>query len=114
MYTGSLAPVSNKEDWIATSPLIDEDGTETTLTGATIEMFICRQGSADSAILSGSTTDGKITLPTATTFQWHFTPTDMAVFCAGTYDVFMRVTIDDIVTQILSCAVPIVEGGPTS
>ncbi len=114
MYTGQLAPVSNKEDWIATSPLIDEDGSEVTLTDATIAMFICRQGSADSAILSGSTADGKITLPSATTFQWHFTPTDMAALCAGTYDVFLRVTIDDIVTQILSCAVSIVEGGPAS
>jgi hypothetical protein len=113
MYTGSLAAVSNREDWIAVSPLIDEDGTEVTLTGATFEMFICRQGSPGSTVLSGSTDDGKITLPTTTSFQWAFTPTDMAALCAGTYDVFLRVTIDDVVTQILSCTVPVVEGGPS-
>lgn len=114
MYTGSLAAVSNKEDWIATSPLIDEDGEEVVLTDANFEMFICRQNCADQAVLSGSTDDGRITLPTSTTFQWAFTPDDMAVFSAGTYDVFLRVTIDDVVTQILSCTVPIVEGGPVS
>lgn len=113
MYTGSLAAVSNREDWIAVSPLIDDDGAEVTLTDASFEMFICRQGCPNDAVLSGSTADGKITLPSATTFQWAFTPDDMSVLCAGTYDVFLRVTIDDVVTQILSCSVPIVEGGPT-
>jgi hypothetical protein len=114
MYTGSLAAVSNKEDWIATSPLIDESGDEVTLTDATIEMFICRQGCPNSSVLSGSTTDGKITLPTATSFQWAFTPDDMSMLCAETYDVFLRVTIDDVTTQILSCTVAVVEGGPSS
>jgi len=113
MYTGSLAPVSNKEDWIAVSPLIDDDGAEVTLTDATFEMFICLQNDPINSVLSGSTADGKITLPSATTFQWAFTPADMDVLCAGTYDVFLRVTIAGVVTQILSCTVPIVEGGPT-
>lgn len=114
MYTGSLAAVSNKEDWIAVSPLIDEDGAEVTLTSATFEMFICKQNDPTSAVLTASTANGKITLPSATTFQWWFTPSDMDDLCAGTYDVFLRVTIDSIVTQIMSCTVPIVEGGPTS
>lgn len=114
MYTGSLAAVSNKEDWIAVSPLIDEDGEEVTLTDATFEMFICRQNCPDQAVLTATTANGKITLPSATTFQWWFTPSDMDDLCAGTYDVFLRVTIDDIVTQIMSASVPIVDGGPAS
>lgn len=113
MYTGSLAAVSNKEDWIATSPLIDEDGEEVTLTDVTFEMYVCKQGCPDTALLTATNANGKITLPSATTFQWAFTPDDMDDLCAGTYDVFLRVTIDDVVTQILSCTVPIVEGGPT-
>ncbi len=113
MYTGSLAAVSNQEDWIVTSPLIDDDGEEVTLTDATIELFICQQNNPKTAVLTATTANGKITLPTSTTFQWWFTPSDMDDLCAGTYDVFLRVTIDDIVTQILSCTVPVVEGGPT-
>jgi len=114
MYTGSLAAVSNKEDWIAVSPLIDEDGAEVTLTSATFEMYICKQTDPTTAILTATSANGKITLPSATTFQWHYTPSDMDDLCAGTYDVFLRVTIDSVVTQIMSCTVPIVEGGPTS
>lgn len=113
MYTGSLAPVSNKEDWIVSSPLIDDDGAEVTLTDATFELFVCRQDRPSEYVLSGSTSDGTITLPTSTSFQWWFTDTQMADLPAGTYDIFLRVTIDDVVTQILSCTVPIVEGGPT-
>jgi hypothetical protein len=118
MYTGSLAAVSNREDWIAVSPLIDEDGTEVTLTDASFEMFICKQGYPSSAELSGyydpsDPSAGKITLPTTTSFQWWYTAEDMADLCAGTYDVFLRVTIDDVVTQILSCTVSVVEGGPS-
>jgi hypothetical protein len=112
MYTGSLGTVSNKEDWIGISPLIDEDNTEVTLTGATFVMHVCKQTDPDTAVLTASTANGKITLPTTTSFQWAFTPSDMDDLCAGTYDVFLRVTIDDVVTQILSCTVSIVEGGP--
>lgn len=114
MHTGSLAPVSNKEDWIAISPLVDDDGDEITLTDATFEMYVCHQDNPGTALLTATTANGKITLPTTTTFQWWFTPVDMADICAGNYDVFLRVTIDDVVTQILSCSVQIVEGGPAS
>lgn len=112
MYTGSLAAVSNREDWIAVSPLIDDDGAEVTLTDASFELFICREGCPTTPVLTASTDNGKITLPSTTTFQWAFTPDDMGTLCAGTYDVFLRVTIDDVVTQIMSASVPIVEGGP--
>lgn len=112
MYQGALSPISNREDWIESSPLIDDDGSEITLTGATLEMWVCRQGCPTTALLSGSTDDGKITLPTTTTFQWAFTPDDMSVFCAGTYDVFFRAVIDDVTTQILAATIQIVEGGP--
>jgi hypothetical protein len=113
MYQGSIAPVSNREDWIVISPLIDDDGTEVVLTGATIEVWVCQQGFPRSSLLSGSTVDGKITLPTTTTFQWAFTPDDMGVLCAGTYDLFLRVTISSITTQVMAATLPIVEGGPS-
>lgn len=114
MYTGSLASVARGEDWIESSPLIDEDNEEVTLTGATIVMSICKPGCPDTALLTASTDNGKITLPTDTTFQWWFDQDDTALLCAGTYDVFLYVIIDDIRTQIMSATVPIVEGGPSS
>lgn len=112
MYQGQLSPVSNREDWIVQSPLIDEDGDEIALTDADIEVFVCRQGCPQTAVLTATIDNGKVTLPTSTSFQWQFTPTDMGSLCAGTYEVYLRVTIDDVTSQILACAVPIVEGGP--
>jgi hypothetical protein len=112
MYQGALSPISNREDWIVSSPLIDDDGSEITLTDATLEMWVCRQGCPQTALLSGSTDDGKITLLDTTNFQWAFTPNDMSVFCAGTYDVYFRATVDGITSQILAATIPIVEGGP--
>jgi hypothetical protein len=112
MYQGSLAPVSRREDWIVSSPLIDETGDEITLTGATIKVFVCTEGCPDNALLSGSTDDGKVTLPTTTSFQWQFTPTDMGKLCAGTYEVYLRVTISGVTTQILAASLPVTEGGP--
>lgn len=112
MYTGSLAAVSNREDWIAVSPLIDDDGAEVTLTDVDFEMFVCREGCPTSPVLTASIDNSKITLPSATTFQWWFTPDDMGTLCAGTYDVFLRVTIAGVVTQIMSATVPVVQGGP--
>lgn len=114
MYTGSLVPVARGEDWIATSPLIDDNGEEVTLTDATIVLSVCKQGCPDTAVLTASIDNGKITLPTSTSFQWWFTSDDTATLCAETYDVFMYVIIDDVRTQILSCTVPIIEGGPAS
>lgn len=113
MYQGSIAPVSNREDWIVISLLIDDDGTEVDLSAATLNVWVCQQGCPRTSLLSGSTVDGKITLPTTTTFQWAFTPDEMGVLCAGTYDVFLRVTINSITTQIMAATLPIVEGGPT-
>ncbi len=114
MYTGSLAPVARGEDWIAVSPLIDDDGAEVTLTDVDFVLSVCRQGCPETALLTASIDNGKITLPSDTTFQWWFNQDDTASLCAGTYDVFMYTIIDDVRTQILSCTVPIVEGGPSS
>lgn len=114
MYLGSFAAVARGEDWIAVTPLIDEDDEEITLTDVTLVMSICRQGCPDTALLTASTANGKITLPSTTTLQWWFNQDDTALLCAGTYDVFFYAMIDGIRSQIASASVPIVEGGPAS
>lgn len=114
MQMGSLAEVARGEDWIAVSPLIDDDNQDVILTGVEIVMSICRPGFPCTAILTASTTNGKITLPTTTTFQWWFTQDDTIQLCAGTYDVFFYVIIGGVRSQIISGTVPIVEGGPAS
>lgn len=112
MYRGSLAPFSNREDWQITGTLVDEDGDDVTLTGSTIAFYLTKPGNPTTAELTGSTTDGEITLPTTTSFQIDFTPDDVSDLAAGTYDAYLRVTIDDVVTQVIAGTMEVVEGGP--
>lgn len=112
MQTGSLAPFSNREDWEIASPLIDDDGTEVTLTGSTLVFYLTKPGNPGTAVLSGSTTDGKITFPTTTSFQINFAVDDVSSLCAGTYDAYLRVTISDVTTQLIAGSMQVIEGGP--
>ncbi len=115
MYRRALDPTTNREDWIHITPLIEEEtGEEITLTDTTMYVYVCEQGCPNSPVLSGSTVDGKITFPTTTSFQWAFDADDMGALCAGTYDVYLRIIIDDVTTQILACTVQVLDGGPSS
>lgn len=112
MYTGSLGAVSNREDWIVNITLVGADGTLFDITQASeIETFVCPQGCPNSPVLSASLDDG-ITLTDANTLQWAFDADEMSALCAAQYDVFARVTINSIVTQMLSASIAIIEGGP--
>lgn len=120
MYDGSIAPISNREDWIFQSALTDDDGTDIDLTNATLKVFICEKGNSSSALISATTVfasgvatgDSEITLPTDTSFQFHFTADDVSDFDPGTYNVFVRVTIDDVTTQLISGNITVIDGGP--
>jgi hypothetical protein len=119
MYTGSLAPASNREDLIITSPLIDDEGNAINLINADLYFYICRQGCPDHTFLTAEyvngVTDGKMSLVNSNlAWQLQFTPSDMNNLCAGTYDVFMRCVISNTTTQIIAATIPIVEGGPSN
>jgi hypothetical protein len=114
MYTGTLAAASNKADWKFTISLVDPDtGDDVNLTGSTVKISVRDQNSR-STVLSGSTTDGKITLtdPTNGECQVWFTPTDMAVFqSAGSYDVGVTVLLSTGLTyQLIAGHLPVIDG----
>ena len=113
MNTGSLAPFSNREDWQITGALVDDDGALVTLTGSTIVFYLTEQGSPSTAVLTGTTTDGEITIPTTTSFQVDFAVDDVTSLVAGTYDAYLRITISDVTTQLIAGTMQVVEGGPT-
>lgn len=114
MYTGTLAAASNKADWKFTISLVDPDTSDVVdLTGATIKLSV-RSQNGKNTVLSGSTSDGKITLSNPTNGEclvW-FTPTDMGVFtCAGTFDVGVTVLLSTGITyQILAGQLPVIDG----
>jgi len=112
MYVGSVGAFSNDEEWRLDGLLLDDDGEEVTLTGATLEFYIAKEQAPRNALLTATTADGKITLPTATSFQILFDPEDVADLVIGTYSAFLKVTISGVRTQIISGTVQVIEGGP--
>jgi hypothetical protein len=122
MYQGSLEAISNREDWIFQTSLTDDDGTDIDLQNATIGVWVTTKENTATALLSAETTftagvadgDDEITLidDEFTSFQFWFPADEIADLCPGTYCVFCRVTVDDMTTQLLSCFIQVIDGGP--
>ena len=114
IYRGSLGEISNKADWVSQPfTLVDEsDGTDVDLSSGAItvaiEIVIRKPGCFDN-VISGSLIDGKIIL-NGTGFQWKFTPSDLSVLCAATYDVGVAVSIDSIKHDVILATVSVLEG----
>jgi hypothetical protein len=113
MYVGSLGSFSNNEHWILEGTL-EEAGEAVNLSSATIEFYVAPERSKMQALLTATLANGKIVLPTSTSMQITFAPSDVSSICAGTYGAFMRVTIDDITTQVIAGTLQVLEGGPAS
>jgi hypothetical protein len=116
MYVGSLPATSNREDWRLAMQLVDADS------GDTIDISLCRitmtvtrsmrnqSYSSVSAVLTGSTDTGEIAIASDMSFQWLFTATQMSRLCQGQYDVGLRISQDDRVSQLLIGTVDVFEG----
>ena len=96
MYTGHLAAASNRARWTFQVELTDPaTDAPVDLTGATLELAV-REQQSKMALLTGSTSDGKITITAPATggaFTVLFPRTDMATLHDGRYDVGLRVTL---------------------
>lgn len=112
MYTGTLGAVSNREDWIVNISFVDDDGNALDISSAqSIGTYICRQGCPNSPVLTATLGNG-IVLTDNFTMQWAFTESEMECLHPSQYDVFTRIELSNITTQILSASVAIIEGGP--
>src|SRR5262245_29567030 len=101
MYSGSLAPTSNREDWQEAITLTDEDsGDLIDISGCTITMTV-RDLKNKCVVLTGSTTNGEITLPEDGTFLWDFPAEAMGALCQAEYEVGVRITQDDRTAQLI-------------
>lgn len=111
MYETQLNPISNRADWIETIELIDDDTGEviTDLSGVTVKMEV-RDPVSLFTRLSATTEDGHIALPGFGIIQWHFTKTEMSALCAGTYEIGVVVTRDDLTEQELIGVLPVYDG----
>lgn len=114
IYRGSLGEISNKADWVSqVFTLVNEsDGTEVDLSSGLITVaieIVIRDQNCGPCRINGSLDDGTIIL-NGTGFQWQFTPEDLDCLCAGTYDVGVAVTIDDIKHDVILASVAVLRG----
>jgi len=110
MYVGALDPVSNRADWRVTREIVDDDtGELVDLTGAMIR-FAVRERRSGAYVLSGSTSDGHITIDDTSAFTVSFTAAEMRSLCAGIYDAGCTVERDGAIYQFIIGTVTVLDG----
>jgi hypothetical protein len=109
----ALEPISNRADWFGAFELINDDTGEviTDLTGVTVKLAVRPKGHGHCyPSLTGTTEDGIISIIGEGVIEWHFPASRMACVCAGTYDIGITVTRDDLTDQELIASLPVIDG----
>jgi hypothetical protein len=110
MLTGTLAPVSNQENWDIIDSVLDADtGAAVDLTGAVI-VFEVRSEDTGQTVLSATTGNGKITIIDTGVYQVSFTRADMQALCKGYYDVGCVITLNGKTQQFIAGTLPVLDG----
>jgi hypothetical protein len=110
MYAGTLPPVTNAADWIQSLEIRSTtDNALVDLTGATIEVEI--RDKRGCSVLSGSTSDGKVTIPSLGTVTITFRVSSMDDLTPGLYRVHARIVLGGDTTQLLTLDLPVQDGG---
>ena len=107
MYTGSLGTISNREDWIQSIDVVDENGGDVDISAAQITLAVRKRNDTVPA-LTATVGDG-IALASPR-FTFTFDVGDMRALAAGTYDVGCVVTVSGTTTQLIVGTVAIVDG----
>lgn len=111
MYEANLEPISNREDWVGTIELIDDDTGQvvTDLSGFSMTLEV-RDRRTRCVVLSATTDNGKVTDNGGGVIGWNFPATDMAVICPGSYHLGITISRDGLTSQLLIGVVPVLDG----
>lgn len=105
MYTGSLAAVANRADWVETMTITDQSGAKPAVTEAVVAVHGC------GVCLNASISGGGMTYDQATgNLVFTFSDTQMHCVPAGEYQVGVVITVADVQTQLFAGTVPVVDG----
>lgn len=112
-YTGHIAAASNRADLLFQVELIDPVTNDfVDLTDALIKVearLATAYGTA--SLLSGSTTDGHVTVTGPGMFTVHFTRAEMTQFAPGDLDIGITATLNSGITyQLFAGQLPVVDG----
>lgn len=116
MFTGRLAPVSNRQTWIEQISIVDDDtGEGIDLTGHTLTVQV-RQPGTSTVLLTATIANGAIALiedesEINSVFQFTFTESQMDDLCAGIYEVGITDLADTgETTQLMIATVQVLDG----
>lgn len=111
MYQGSLAPISNRSDWIGTLELVNDDTGEiiTDLTGVDFLLEL-RERLCRTPRLKATFDNGKAIDAGSGVIQWQFTPSEMSCICAGSYELGITITRDGVTEQELIATQTVLDG----
>lgn len=105
-----IDPITTAEDWRDTVEVLDaETGELVDLSDCVIKMAVKRHGDRN-PILTGSTDDGKITVPDAGHFTWAFPQASRSALCKGSYEVGITISQSEEVMQFLVGTISIIDG----
>lgn len=115
VYTGSFGTVANREDFRGTISLTLADGSFYDVTGAEILLRVCCEGNSSFPVLSAQTDDNSITIASdGSSFSWAILEATMSCIRPETYNIFIRMKLNDVWTQLVSASLTVVAGGPSS
>lgn len=111
MFTGNLAPISNRADWIDAFQILDFETSEPIdiSDASEIEVIIRKQISKEE-LRRVALTDGGIVHIETGTFQWTFPASQLQDLCAETYECVARIVKDGIPSTLMISALPVIEG----
>jgi hypothetical protein len=115
MYTGTLAAVSNKEDWKFTISLVDPETSDVVdLTGSTVKLTV-REQNTKQAVLSAvpqlTARSRSAIRPEANVWSGSRLPTWRSLPAAGTFDVGITVLLSTGMTyQLIAGQLPVIDG----
>jgi hypothetical protein len=122
---GNISQTSNREDWIGTHRLIDDDtGAVVDISNCGISMTVLKQSRnpnyyrdgyygrvyPNSIILTGSTNTGEISIVDTGTFQWVFPASRMNNLPQGEYQIGIRIANSTQIGQLVIGTVVVLEG----
>jgi hypothetical protein len=115
VYTGSFGGISNQEDWNAQIALLNEDNSAFSVLGASISMFVCREGQSSAALVKAATSDGTIIIAgDGSSFSWTVPAASMQQLRPEVYNVFVRMTLNGLTSQLVSAQLTVIDGGPAT
>ena len=111
MQIATLAPVTNRGDWIDCYKLVDDETDDPIDLSDAAEITLeIREPETHCPKATATLTGGSIIHIETGVFQWTFPLAQMRSLCPRTYDVGLTILKDAITTQILIGRLPVLDG----